>query len=433
MRLREDACVPRSGITWLTADPDMDPPLGRIEAIASDAPERVYLAAGYGHFLRFDVAPDGSAGSPAEIPDLFDGSNPMVLRPGPDGVYAGGGGHPRVWHVDPDGSARLVFDASTWPALAPPNDQMPTWPADFAVAPDGTLFVAAYARLVRIEPDGSARELIDAPRADAALGLGHAGIWHVAGGANGRLFLLFENEGVVTVDAETGAVLAARRDLPTPRALAADPDGGFWLYGDGLAHYTANGVRKTFFEGGQVPDGAGGTGYGPEQLVVDELGDVYYHGWTVDDAHPFVAQLTTEGVSQQILGWGTPTGFYRWFIVEAMHTSHRTLYFAENGRLGRYALPPIPVCANGLDDDGDGAADFPADEGCLSPGRRRRARVRAAVRRRHRQRPRRRRRLPGGSGLRVAHGTLRTKHGVRRRSWTMTATAPRTGTAASTS
>jgi hypothetical protein len=88
------------------------------------------------------VGPDGNASPPVSLPDLFDGSNPMVLRPGPDGVYAGGGGHPKVAHVASDGTASIVFDAATWPPL----DQT-TWPADLAVAPDGTLFVAAYARL----------------------------------------------------------------------------------------------------------------------------------------------------------------------------------------------------------------------------------------------------------------------------------------------
>ena len=365
-RLREEPCLPELRIDSVLVEPDLDPPLGRIEAIASDAPERVYVSAGNGYFVRVDVDEDGSAGPPVPLPDLFDGSNPMFVGPGTDGVYAGGGGHPHLVRVAADGTASTVFDGATWPPLAPPSDQMPTFPLDVAIAPDGTLFVAAYARLVRIEPDGSAHELIDAPHAAEAMGLGQAGIWHVAGGANGRLFVLFEHEGVLVVDAVTGAVVSARRDLDGAQGLAADPDGGFWLYGDRLAHYTAAGARNRFFDSGEIPDGAGGTAWSADSLVVDERGDAYYFGYDIVDNHPFIARIDAEGVAEQIIGWGRPPGFYSFFRVDALHTSHRMLYFASGPSVLRIGLPPASLCANGLDDDGDGAADYPSDKGCLS-------------------------------------------------------------------
>ena len=111
--------------------------------------------------------------------------------------------------------------------------------------------------------------------------------------------------------------------------------------------------------------------------------------------------------------------------------SWREAVYPVPPRVPRVALPADTACANGLDDDGDGAADYPADAGGVSPEDDGRARAGA----------------PCDNGVDEDHygaadypvdpgrasPSRRTKPPSVTTASTTTATAQRTGTATSTS
>jgi Beta-propeller repeat len=90
----------------------------------------------------------------------------------------------------------------------------------------------------------------------------------------------------------------------------------------------------------------GGSGDFPEGVAVDLGGKAYLAGWTYSGA-PTPFPTTTGAYDTTKNNLGGPSNSYDSFVAK---------------------LDPgvLPQCSNGVDDDGDGAVDYPADPGCAS-------------------------------------------------------------------
>jgi hypothetical protein len=394
-RLREEPCPTPTTAVDLFASYDMDPEFDDAQGLAVDTQGRAFVGfARTGNVARVDSASPGSP--PAELL-AFPGGSPSVLGLGPDdSVYLGVYAPKQVLRIRSGGAVEVALDLSNWPPLDIPADHdVGTMPADVAVASDGTLFVAAQARVLRVDPDGSVHELIDVPTAQALTQPSYFGrLSRVALGSDGRLFVATQGNAVVfTLDAQTGAVLAP----PVKLAgylwnTAPDPTGGFWAYGEGLTHVDGEGHVQPLYARNRIPDGYGGVLERIYTLAGDAQGNAYYVGDGYGGLGGNVVRLSPGGAATPVvthetlldgesLGGLIPRALQiaggalyavedTWdFDVEICDYEFLTLcdvYNPHPPHLLRVALPADSACSNGLDDDGDGAADFPADKGCLS-------------------------------------------------------------------
>jgi uncharacterized membrane protein len=314
-----------------------------------------------------DFSPD-----PLPHPNAWD--VPIVLATGTDGsVYVGAALRRQLIRVGSDGAVHVAFDGSAHPPLGDEFFPVFTAPTDAKLGPDGSLYVAADARVVRIDPDGSVHELIDAVAAQEA-GYGWSGpldrgLYWVEVDAQGRVFVT-GGSFVLVLDRDGNVLETVDRSESEPaqlRGMEVDARGALWLYGDAsLSRRDPDGTLEDIFLW-DIPDGAGGTfTWGIRDLVVDGASNVYY---TNGDA---IVRRTPEGVLTRVLGPETldihglevgPLG------VLDMTISGNLLFAADYGRdrIFRVELPPLPAaCENGFDDDGDGVVDFGADPGCTS-------------------------------------------------------------------
>jgi uncharacterized membrane protein len=250
-----------------------------------------------------------------------------------------------------------------------------TAPRDVSVGPDGWAYVAANARVLRVQVDQEPVVLLDSAAASLAVhgvaSLDNPPFVAVEMDADGRLFVA-TSDAVFELDPEAGGVL--RHWTATALGLAAygiagltlDPDGGLWLHGAGLGRVAPDGSAASIYTPGAIPDGDSGTLDAIRDLVLDRDGNAYY-----SNGGPVVRRTPSGALSRVLasdtLDWnGEPVGA---FAVSDLLLSDDVLYVADRDgdRVLRVELPGLMArCANGRDDDGDGAADFPADAGCIS-------------------------------------------------------------------
>jgi probable HAF family extracellular repeat protein len=352
--------------------------------IAMDSQKRVYVA-GFDsrNVIRLDASfssfppPDAE-----EVLDLDDGGEPaerpLVLGVGPDdSFYVSAFERRRLIRIAPDGTHSTVFDGSGYPLVGEPMED-PYWPGlptatyTLAFGPDGTLYLGALARVLRIDPAGDVHELIDI--LDVAPGGGSflQGFFQLVL-VPGKL-LVHDGRRVFALDPVSGDLLGVidlhNQGMTYLRTMVPDGEGGAWLGGAGLAHLRADGSVEMAFSEFDDPEITGLGEYGRVVTGIAPNGDevIYTDGIRVVERGP-------DGSWHLLLHSGTPSVFFRPVgdVFGSLQLSHGVLYwagtywtgFSEASGVYRYRIAP-PDCANGVDDDGDGVIDFGADPGCVS-------------------------------------------------------------------
>ena len=162
------------------------------------------------------------------------------------------------------------------------SDQVLTRPVRIAIATDGTLFVAAQARLLRVDPDGSVHTLTDAAQATRLASGSEPSptaarpCQQVALGPDGRLYVLIGSATLSRPRPGSGAVLAVTETSVGFAGIAGDSAGGLWLYGSRLARLEAGGTLRIVLDEEQLPDGRGGVVPDVYDVVTDARGNLYY-------------------------------------------------------------------------------------------------------------------------------------------------------------
>jgi len=185
------------------------------------------------------------------------------------------------------------------------------------------------------------------------------------------------------LDGESGTVLESYPywELPYVADMKLGPEGALWIFGAagneyGLARLNPGGAFETIFSAfWDIPDGADGTFDQIHALDFDDAGNLYYKGYSYSDGESAVVRRTPDGVVTRVLGPETLYGQGEevgWLSISDILVSDGLLFVSDwdinRNRIFRIELPPPPTaCTNGVDDDGDGLVDFPADKGCLSP------------------------------------------------------------------
>jgi DNA-binding beta-propeller fold protein YncE len=102
-------------------------------------------------------------------------------------------------------------------------------------------------------------------------------------------------------------------------------------------------------------------------IALDSVGNVY----VADTGHHSVQVLGPDGSFIESFGsYGKAPGQFRSPFGVAVHEATDTLYVVDslNDRVQAFALETSPECFDGIDNDGDQLADFPADPGCTLHG-----------------------------------------------------------------
>jgi uncharacterized membrane protein len=388
VRLGEERCPANPGIPVipLGLDPgDGEPPLEGPSALALAPDGWLYVTGEQSRSLGrietdlayldappMDVLVDLSADPEPGVPTVLAAGKPLGW------AYAGVFQREELWLlVGSSGNPMIMipFSGSYLPPIETLWGPQPTAPVDVHRAANTTLYIAANARVMRVDPDELVYELIDSAAASAVVhgspSLENPPFIDVEVDADGRL-LVATPDYLLVLDAGLGSVIEFQE--PTAlgleaygiRGLLRDPEGGLWVYGDGLARVDADGSMQTIYHGGEIPDGAGGTLTGIDSLVVDAGLNLFY-----TDGGPVVRRTPLGTASRllepETLDWlGQPVGT---FLASDLAISRDALFVADfsGNRVLRVDLTTFPTrCANGIDDDGDGAVDFPADPGCIS-------------------------------------------------------------------
>jgi len=312
----------------------------------------------------------------------------VKLAVAPDGtLYVIGSAIQHGFRVDPTtGVAEVFFDVS-----GDAIDDLDAQPANIAVEPNGNLLVATLTRALRILPDGSVSELLDATTATQLLLSGiccfppnTAQIWQVLPHPSGDVIVAAVG-GLIRIDSQgTATVIFNYTDpyaLPNyPEVfydagviygVAIDPAGEIFFHdGQRVWRSSAQGPQPVV---GPIPDPQGGTFNGLKKIVIDEDGN-----FILTNAGTQVAafRATPEGAVTVIAedsGTFGPNFQSPEDVLVADFPSYpnrKVAYIADWGknRLVMAEIPPLPAaCSDGLDNDGDGSIDYPDDSGCVSP------------------------------------------------------------------
>ncbi len=313
----------------------------------------------------------------------------VKLALAPDGtLYVIGSAVQHGFRVDPTtGVAEVFFDVS-----GDAIDDLDAQPFNVAVEPNGNLLVATLTRALRILPDGSVSELLDAATATQLLFSGiccfspnTAQIWQVLPHPSGDVIVAAVG-GLIRIDPQGAASVIF--NYTDPYALPNYPD---VFYDAGVIYGVAiDTAGEIFFHDGQrvwrssaqgpqpivgpIPDPQGGTFSGLKKIVIDEDGGFILTNVGTRSA---AFRVTPAGAVAVIAeGSGSP----RYTEIQSpedvlvaglpSHPNRKVAYIADWGsnQLIMAEMPALPAaCSDGLDNDGDGAIDYPDDSGCVSP------------------------------------------------------------------
>lgn len=276
----------------------------------------------------------------------------------------------QVLRVDADGSVSTVLDVSTLPETGLPGDQYAPAIFDLSVAEDGTLYVAALNFALRLSPGGALR-VVDA-RDLAPLQIQYDPYPYIMSVQATRSGTgLFGTNSPIGTIFEIGAAAPPRRiptdDSYTPsvNGLASSPGGDVWSWS---WDYTASlrlvmassieQVAETIWNPAQTS-----AIFGFRQLQVARDGSLVLFDEESDGIYRIASPIMLEAVTTAIIEPGPrPEQVGRRFALAS-----DSVYAILGNRVVRVPVAfGTPQCSDGIDNDGDGAIDFPADPGCTS-------------------------------------------------------------------
>jgi sugar lactone lactonase YvrE len=217
--------------------------------------------------LGADVSPmpivgPGAGGSDQPIRLLTPGG----LAIGPDGtLFVADTTHHRICAISPEGSVRVVAGRANGYRDGPADEAMFRFPADVAVASDGTCYVADTVndRIRAVTPDGEVSTLAGSIydygdghgaaarfRRPAAVDIDDNGILYIADAGNNAIRAVAP-DGVVTTVAGSPPGgdddgLGAEVGLRWPTGIAVDADGSLWVadHGNGVVRHVDTAGRS---------------------------------------------------------------------------------------------------------------------------------------------------------------------------------------------
>ncbi|MGH0036441.1 MAG: PQQ-binding-like beta-propeller repeat protein [Myxococcota bacterium] len=348
---------------------------------------------------------DTLAGETPVIDETGDGVDglvdPVDAAVGPDGsVYVVGRVSANVFRVEPDGTTTLLLDASGGGTGTPLSN-----PFRIAVGGDGSVAVASDNEAVhRIKPDGSVDLVMDSSSPF------WSGARDVAVGPDGSVYTAGEYDSVWKI-APSGFATRIMTHLGDFQGNQLDGPSALWVDDDGFVYVAAQGSRNAYEispSGGiiEIFDGLDVTPqlYNPSDIAKDDLGNVYVGGgagqeWatiykispsqgsvrivyssvplaamTVDsDGDLYYAltrglyyQVTPSGLITPLDDLVGPLGRVLGGVLDFEATPQGDLVVPSMLANAVYKLDVPSECEDGLDNDGDGYVDYPADPGCRS-------------------------------------------------------------------
>jgi streptogramin lyase len=318
-----------------------------------------YVAALASHNV-FRIDPSGTVTELLDESGAGTGSpltNPSAIAVAPLGkVYVANVSSSVLFQIDPSGAVAIFMTYWTGDEDAPMYG-----PNGLAVHSDGKVFVAAGAsdNAFRVTPSGVASEILDATGDGAgnpasipeAVVVDKHGNAYVAARGSDNVFRITPGGEVTEILDATGD--GAGHPLERPTDLALDGQGNLYVTGltsDNLFRVASDGAVAWL-----------GDFSGIEDVVVDKQDQVFVSLQGSDE----VVLLTPAGQVVPILGPagagpGQPLDGPRELAVDDAGRVYVTAFDSDNVLRVDVARP----CSNGLDDDGDGLADFPSDPGC---------------------------------------------------------------------
>ncbi len=175
-----------------------------------------------GHFTGMSVTMDGRLVPGPALRQLWDAETPYVLCAVPDGqggAYVGTGHDGKVFRLDSQGKASIVFDAEEPDVFA------------LAVGPGNVLYVAAGSggKVYRVEAGGKATAL-DGPKDKYvwSLAVDARGVLYAGTGTDGKIYRFRDGKAELFYDSEETHVMALLAE-PDGRLLAGTAPGGLVL------------------------------------------------------------------------------------------------------------------------------------------------------------------------------------------------------------
>ena len=301
-------------------------------------------------------------GSTSVIEDV--GQLGMIV-PGPHGSFYVSD-QARVLKISATGSASVAVDLSR----IPPDAYVPTYVNDLDTAPDGTLCVAAANAVARVAPAGAVRVVTAAelhalrpedpkPTLDAVVASDHGTCFAANGGMPVTLF------GIDAGGPPRVAATDPNWNFDSVWHMARSPGGDIYLHSqlDQIGVLGPRGIQVVFAgiavgAAGQSPFGVRRFEVAPDgSLLLLILSDTRYGIHRI--VPPFVDEVATavpvaesDGIREEPGRFtSAPDGIAAIWGGDIVHLP------IDYG---------VPACANGVDDDGDGRVDHPADPGCTS-------------------------------------------------------------------
>jgi glucose/arabinose dehydrogenase len=303
----------------------------------------------------FRVAPDGTR--TRILTAAGDGAGALLDRPvatavAPDGsVFVAGSYSHSVFRVDPQGVVTRILAGGIW------------LPLDVAVDLAGNVYVPSHGTdsVVRVAPDGSRSDIIG-PAGDGtgnvldqpvAVAVDRAGVVYVAGERSNNVFRITPAGAITEIVDASGD--GAGHPLDYPRDLAVDSAGNVYVsagLSDNVLRIAPDGTIE------QVAWFAGS----PEHLVLDKLDHLFVALSGTDE----VVMVTAAGEKVPVVRRGGAGAGGQLITPSGLGVDDAGRVYVSGFETNNVLRADVsPECSNGLDDDGDGHADFPADPGCL--------------------------------------------------------------------
>jgi len=299
-----------------------------------------------------------------------------IVAAAPDGtLYVAGSDSQNGFRVDPvTDVAELFFDLS-----GEVIDLMSARPARLSVAPDGTVLLAALTRALRIDPDGTITELLDALTAKSLIypdivfppGYNQMPLVGALPHPSGD-FIVWSSLAIFRVSpGGEVSIEASFRDIVFDGIfdLAIYASGDLWVT-DMKSLWSFNGgVPEMVLS--TLPDGEGGTLSDVRRILIDPDGSLFL----ANGSPGVVVRVTSEGAVTRIADedserWAELSGVSDILLAKDPAYGDDIIYVAAwmSHDLIAAPVPPVPpTCSDGVDNDGDTAIDHPGDPGCVSP------------------------------------------------------------------
>ncbi|HEX5266541.1 MAG TPA: SBBP repeat-containing protein [Acidimicrobiales bacterium] len=283
----------------------------RQQILERHADGRFVVVAGTGHA---GFSGDGGPATHAAV------NSPAGMAVGADGtLYFADQGNRRVRSISISGSIRTVAgggspDSSGFVPAGTPATRASFIPSDVTFGPDGRLFIATGAQVLRLQPDGTLTPVVGAPGPNQGLyGLGGPA---TAGSADSPTGIAFDSTGnlyiagfatksllMVTPDGTLTQPAGTKQLYPRgDGGLVTAPDGGVLAMGvQSVLSISPHQTRTiTSFEGGLFH---GIRGFSPDGIALGSDGTIYVDTWSGNgySDRTAIAAIAPDGVSSRIL------------------------------------------------------------------------------------------------------------------------------------